>query len=164
MALAAAALAVASCQAVIIGSGGSLALIAVLEAVTGVAVSLFFVLWETTLQTHIPQAALSRVSSYDYLLSAGLMPLGLMLAGPVSESPGVRPAHLVRHDDRRGAHRPGAAVRAGRPTPPGACLGHRERHRWRPDGCRGRSALIRRPVNVPAKLSLDIVLRVNGYL
>lgn len=91
MALAAAALAVASCQAVIIGSGGPLALIAVLEAVTGVAVSLFFVLWETALQTHIPQAALSRVSSYDYLLSAGLMPLGLVLAGPVSESLGVRP-------------------------------------------------------------------------
>ncbi len=91
MALAAAALAVASCQAVIIGSGGSLALIAALEGVTGIAVSLFFVLWETALQTHVPQAALSRVSSYDYLLSAGLMPLGLALAGPVSESLGVRP-------------------------------------------------------------------------
>ncbi|MDX3528860.1 hypothetical protein P1P75_21075 [Streptomyces sp. ID05-39B] len=46
---------------------------------------------ETALQTHIPQAALSRVSSYDYLLSAGLMRLGLVLAGPVSESLGVRP-------------------------------------------------------------------------
>ncbi|MGW7194610.1 MFS transporter [Streptomyces chryseus] len=91
MALAAAALAVASCQAIIIGSGASLALIAFLEAVTGVAVSLFFVLWETALQTHVPEAALSRVSSYDYLLSAGLMPLGLTLAGPVSESVGVRP-------------------------------------------------------------------------
>ncbi|WP_170198392.1 MFS transporter [Streptomyces chryseus] len=91
MALAAAALAVASCQAIIIGSGASLALIAFLEAVTGVAVSLFFVLWETALQAHVPEAALSRVSSYDYLLSAGLMPLGLTLAGPVSESVGVRP-------------------------------------------------------------------------
>ncbi|MFD5266229.1 MFS transporter [Streptomyces sp. NPDC058335] len=91
MALAAAALTVASCQAVIIGAGSSLAMIAALEAVTGVAVSLFFVLWETALQTHIPQAALSRVSSYDYLLSAGLMPLGLAVVGPVSESLGVRP-------------------------------------------------------------------------
>jgi MFS family permease len=91
MALAAAALAVASCQAVIIGSGTTLAVITVLEAVTGVAVSLFFVIWETALQTHIPEAALSRVSSYDYLLSAGLMPLGLVLAGPVSESLGIRP-------------------------------------------------------------------------
>ncbi|MFD5515511.1 MFS transporter [Streptomyces sp. NPDC127066] len=91
MALAAAALAVASCQAVIIGSGASVTVTAVLEAVTGVAVSLFFVIWETALQTHIPEAALSRVSSYDYLLSTGLMPLGLALAGPVSDSLGVRP-------------------------------------------------------------------------
>ncbi|MFB7244184.1 MFS transporter [Streptomyces populi] len=91
MALAAAALAVGSCQAVIIGSGATLAVITVLEAVTGVAVSLFFVIWETALQTHIPEAALSRVSSYDYLLSSGLMPLGLALAGPVSDSLGVRP-------------------------------------------------------------------------
>ncbi|GAA1244159.1 MFS transporter [Kitasatospora nipponensis] len=90
MAVAAAALAVASCQAAIIGSGGSVALIAALEAVTGVAVSLFFVLWETALQTHIPEGSLSRVSSYDNLLSAGLMPLGLALAGPASASLGVR--------------------------------------------------------------------------
>ncbi|MHC3472885.1 MFS transporter [Streptomyces sp. 7R007] len=89
--LAAAALAVASCQAVIIGSGAPVAWIALLEAVTGVAVSLFFVTWETALQTHVPQEALSRVSSYDYLLSSGLMPLGLALAGPVSASLGVRP-------------------------------------------------------------------------
>ncbi|MFE0200813.1 MFS transporter [[Kitasatospora] papulosa] len=89
MAVAAAALAVASCQALIIGAGNSLALIAVLEAITGVAVSLFFVLWETALQAHIPEGTLSRVSSYDYLLSAGLMPLGLALAGPVSDSLGM---------------------------------------------------------------------------
>lgn len=91
MALAAAALAVASCQAIIIGSGASLPLIAVLEAVTGTAVSLFFVLWETALQTHVPENALSRVSSYDHLLTAGLMPVGLALAGPVSESFGMQP-------------------------------------------------------------------------
>ncbi|MDX3352374.1 MFS transporter [Streptomyces sp. ME01-24h] len=91
MTLAAAALAVASCQAVIIGSGGTVALIAALEAVTGVAVSLFFVLWETALQTHVPEAALSRVSSYDHLMSTGLMPFGLALAGPVSQAFGVRP-------------------------------------------------------------------------
>ncbi|MFE9796784.1 MFS transporter [Streptomyces goshikiensis] len=90
MAVAAVALAVASCQAAIIGSGGSLALIAVLEGVTGVGVALFFVLWETALQTHVPEAALSRVSSYDHLLSTGLMPLGLVVAGPVSEAFGVR--------------------------------------------------------------------------
>ena len=91
MAVAAAALVVASTQAVIIGSGGSVVVIAVLEAVTGVAVSLFFVLWETALQTHVPESSLSRVSSYDHMVSAGLMPLGLVLAGPVSDALGVRP-------------------------------------------------------------------------
>ncbi|MFJ5546416.1 MFS transporter [Streptomyces sp. NPDC093225] len=91
MAVAAAALAVAASQALVIGSGGSLAMVAVLEAVTGVAVSVFFVLWETALQTHVPEHALSRVSSYDYLLSSGLMPLGLALAGPVSQALGMRP-------------------------------------------------------------------------
>ncbi|MEV7323887.1 MFS transporter [Streptomyces sp. NPDC093970] len=91
MTLAAAALAVSSCQAVVIGSGAGLVWTTVLEGVTGVAVSLFFVTWETALQTHVPEAALSRVSSYDYLLSAGLMPVGLALAGPVSDSFGVRP-------------------------------------------------------------------------
>ncbi|BFV60092.1 MFS transporter [Kitasatospora sp. CMC57] len=91
LALAAAALAVASCQALIIGAGPSLTVVAVLEAVTGVAVSLFFVLWETSLQTHIPEQALSRVSSYDNLLSAGLMPLGLLVAGPVATAVGLRP-------------------------------------------------------------------------
>ncbi|MFC8452803.1 MFS transporter [Kitasatospora sp. NPDC057223] len=91
MAVAAAAMVVASTQAVIIGSGGSVAVIAVLEAVTGVAVALFFVLWETALQTHVPEGSLSRVSSYDHMVSAGLMPLGLVLAGPVSDALGVRP-------------------------------------------------------------------------
>ncbi|WP_345700964.1 MFS transporter [Kitasatospora terrestris] len=90
MVVAAAALAVASCQAVVIGCGGPVVLIAVLEAVTGVAVSVFFVLWETALQTHIPERSLSRVSSFDHLLSAGLMPLGLALAGPLTEVVGVR--------------------------------------------------------------------------
>lgn len=89
--VAAAALAVASCQALIIGAGPTIPVIAALEAVTGVAVSLAFTLWETSLQTHVPQAALSRVSSYDYLLTAGLMPVGLAIAGPVAEAFGLRP-------------------------------------------------------------------------
>ncbi|MEV4417984.1 MFS transporter [Catellatospora sp. NPDC049609] len=89
--VAAAALSVASCQALIIGIGPTIPVIAALEAVTGVAVSLAFTLWETSLQAHVPQASLSRVSSYDYLLTAGLMPLGLAIAGPVSQALGLRP-------------------------------------------------------------------------
>ncbi|WP_231873110.1 MULTISPECIES: MFS transporter [Kitasatospora] len=90
MAVAAVAMAVASCQAVVIGSGAPVWVIALLEGVTGVGVSLFFVLWETSLQVHIPEQVLSRVSSYDHLISVGLMPLGLLLAGPLAEGLGVR--------------------------------------------------------------------------
>ncbi|MFD3330505.1 hypothetical protein [Streptomyces sp. NPDC058701] len=90
LAVAAAALTIGTRQAAVIGSGAPLVMIALLEAVTGAAVSLFFVLRETALQTHVPDHALSRVNSFDYLLATGLMPLGLALAGPVSTAGGVR--------------------------------------------------------------------------
>jgi MFS family permease len=82
-------LALASCQAVIIGSGLPLAAIAAVELCAAIGVSAFFTLWETTLQEHIPSASLSRVSSYDYVASAGTMPIGIIVAGPVSEALGI---------------------------------------------------------------------------
>jgi MFS family permease len=88
------ALVIASTQAAIIGSGLGTWGIAGLEAVTGIAVSLFFTLWETSLQQQIPARALSRVSSYDFFTSAGLMPIGLVLAGPVSQALGL---HATLH-------------------------------------------------------------------
>ena len=87
--VAAAAFVVASCQAAIVGSGLSVWGIAGLEAITGVAVSVGFTLWETTLQEQIPEHAISRVSSYDYLVSVGLMPVGLALAGPLEAAVGL---------------------------------------------------------------------------
>jgi len=87
--VAAAALVVASCQAAIVGSGLPVWGIAGLEAVTGVAVSVGFTLWETTLQEQIPERAISRVSSYDYLVTVGLMPVGLALAGPLEGAVGL---------------------------------------------------------------------------
>ena len=87
---------VASSQAAIIGSGLPVLGIAALEALTGVAVSVAFTLWETSLQQHIPSRALSRVSSYDFTASAGLMPIGLALAGPFSGAVGLHAAlHLM---------------------------------------------------------------------
>ena len=84
----------ASCQAGIIGSGLGVWAIAGLEVLAGICVTSFFTLWETSLQEHVPDHALSRVSSYDYLTSAGLIPLGNLLAGAVSSGVGVRPALL----------------------------------------------------------------------
>jgi MFS family permease len=86
---AAAGLAVASCQAVIIGSGFPILAIAAVEFFAAIGVSAFFTLWETSLQEHIPERSISRVSSYDYVASAGMMPLGAIVAGPVSEALGI---------------------------------------------------------------------------
>jgi MFS family permease len=86
---AAGALALASCQAVIIGSGLPIAAIAAVEVCAALGVSAFFTLWETSLQEHIPEDRLSRVSSYDYVASVGMMPIGVILAGPVSDALGI---------------------------------------------------------------------------
>lgn len=85
----------ASCQAAIIGSGLELWAVAGLELVTGVCVTLCFTLWETSLQEHIPSAAISRVSSYDYLASTGMIPLGNVVAAVTGATLGVERALLV---------------------------------------------------------------------
>ncbi|WP_197025869.1 MFS transporter [Nocardioides sp. URHA0020] len=80
----------ASCQAAFIGSGLGAWGIGGLELLAGVCVTGAFTLWETSLGEHIPAAALSRVSSYDYLTSAGMIPLGNVLAGVVSAAFGLQ--------------------------------------------------------------------------
>jgi MFS family permease len=86
---AAIALIVASCQAVIIGSGLPILAIAAVEFVSAIGVSAFFTLWETSLQEHIPERSISRVSSYDYAASVGMMPVGMIVAGPVAGALGI---------------------------------------------------------------------------
>jgi MFS family permease len=56
----------------------------------GIAFSLFEVWWETALVRHIPPHALSRVSSYDWMGSLALMPLGFALAGPLAGAVGAQ--------------------------------------------------------------------------
>jgi MFS family permease len=57
--------------------------------VTGFGNMLFNTLWETTLQQHIPPAALSRVSAYDWFGSLLCQPLGLAVAGVAAASIGM---------------------------------------------------------------------------
>ena len=57
--------------------------------VTGFGNMLFNTLWETTLQQHIPPAALSRVSAYDWFGSLLCQPLGLALAGVAAAGLGM---------------------------------------------------------------------------
>jgi MFS family permease len=80
----------ASCQAAVYGSGLGLAGTCVLQCAAGVGVTLFFTLWEVSLQEHVPGEALSRVSSFDYLAATALMPVGTALAGPIAAALGTQ--------------------------------------------------------------------------
>jgi hypothetical protein len=46
--------------------------------------------WATVKQRHVPAGLLGRVSSLDWLISIGLLPLSYALTGPVSGAVGVR--------------------------------------------------------------------------
>ena len=48
------------------------------------------IVWATTKQRHVPGALLGRVSSLDWLISVGLLPLSFALTGPVSGAIGAR--------------------------------------------------------------------------
>jgi hypothetical protein len=54
-----------------------------------------FTLWETSLGEHIPPGALSRVSSYDYLASTGMIPLGNVVVGGLAAWIGISPTLVV---------------------------------------------------------------------
>lgn len=79
----------ASCQALFIGSGFGTWGIGALEFFAGICVTGAFTLWETSLGEHVPDRALSRVSSYDYLTTTGMIPLGNLAAGLVSSAVGL---------------------------------------------------------------------------
>jgi DHA3 family tetracycline resistance protein-like MFS transporter len=48
------------------------------------------IVWATLKQQHVPASMLGRVSSLDWLISIGLLPLSFALTGPVSAAVGVR--------------------------------------------------------------------------
>ena len=56
----------------------------------GMGLALFAAIWHTTLQSHVPGEQLSRLSSYDWLGSVALLPVGYLLAGFVEAVLGPR--------------------------------------------------------------------------
>ena len=62
---------------------------------TGIGMDLMYANWMTTLQTHVPDEALSRVSSYDAFGSMVFAPIGLFLAGPFTHLVGTRTALIT---------------------------------------------------------------------
>jgi hypothetical protein len=66
-----------------------LPVLAVAARLGGLQPSLHEVLWNTSLQRHVPAEALSRVSAYGWLGALLFAPLGYALPGPVSNWIGV---------------------------------------------------------------------------
>ena len=64
-------------------------LIAAGALLAGVANMIFSAFWETALQQHVPAAALSRVSAYDWFGSLAFQPIGLVVAGPAAAAIGT---------------------------------------------------------------------------
>jgi DHA3 family tetracycline resistance protein-like MFS transporter len=48
------------------------------------------IVWATLKQRHVPRAMLGRVSSLDWLISIGLLPLSFALTGPIAGALGAR--------------------------------------------------------------------------
>ena len=59
------------------------------------SVSIFNVLWETTLQEQVPRRVLSRVASLDWMVSLVFMPIGYVVTGPLAEAIGVEATLLL---------------------------------------------------------------------
>lgn len=68
-----------------IGLTAALPLVIISAVLTGVAFEIFNVIWGTSMQTNIPEESYSRVVSYDVLGSFAIAPIGIALAGPLSE-------------------------------------------------------------------------------
>jgi MFS family permease len=74
---------------VLLAIGAPLGVILAAALVMGVGIEIFGVLWDTSLQQHVPQQALSRVSSYDALGSFVFIPLGQIAVGPIADQIGT---------------------------------------------------------------------------
>ena len=80
---------------VTMGATNFIPLIMISAFFAGIAFDFFFVLWQTAMQSNIPRESLSRVSSYDAFGSLALAPLGLIVAGPITEKFGSSTTLLV---------------------------------------------------------------------
>ena len=63
---------------------------AVISLVAGAAGAVGNVVWGTLMKTLVPNELLGRVSSFDWLVSIGLIPLSFAITGPMAAALGVR--------------------------------------------------------------------------
>ena len=74
---------------------GALIPVIVATAFGGVSMVYFGVAWDTYLQNTVPPASIGRVYSWDILSSMAMMPLGNLIAGPLSATLGVGPVLIA---------------------------------------------------------------------
>ncbi len=74
---------------ILFAEGVTLALVGPAAVLAGVGFALFNIWWLTALAERIPAHALSRVTSYDWMASYALLPLGYLLAGPLASRLGA---------------------------------------------------------------------------
>lgn len=58
----------------------------------GIAIGVLTAVWDSNLQLHIAHESMARVSSWDWMTSGGLWPVGLVFAGPIAAAIGVTDA------------------------------------------------------------------------
>lgn len=68
--------------------------ILLIVVIAAAATTLGDTIWHTTVQTHVPARSLSRVSSYDWMVSLLFFPVGAAVAGPLADAVGA-PTALV---------------------------------------------------------------------
>ncbi len=86
---------VAALPLLALGLGASLPVLLAAVFVGAMGFTVTDITWDTTLQTHVPAATLSRVASIDDLISYAAIPLGQLLTGPAAALIGARRVALI---------------------------------------------------------------------
>ncbi|HEY1449766.1 MAG TPA: MFS transporter [Solirubrobacteraceae bacterium] len=81
--------------AVLYAAGVTLIVVVPAMLLGGAGIAMFDVWWTTALAERIPPDKLSRVSSYDWMVSLALLPLGYVLAGPLAGALGAVDVLLI---------------------------------------------------------------------
>ena len=79
----------------LLAAGVQVELLAAIAVVSGAGMMAANSTWEATLQRHVPDRALSRVSAYDWFGSLAFYPLGLAIWGPIAAAVGIADALWV---------------------------------------------------------------------
>ena len=78
-----------------LAAGVPLAILAIGGLLGGLSSMLGNTIWEATLQSHVPEESLGRVSAYDWFGSMAFNPLGMAIWGPIAAGIGVSTALWV---------------------------------------------------------------------